>query len=114
MKILVLGDGAIGSLYACRFSLVGLDVTLFARGKRLEALKEKGLLYYEKGLLKNISIKIIDELEDNDIYDYIFATVKYKQVVSALMTLEKNHSKNIVTLTNAVEYNHWTKIVGNR
>jgi 2-dehydropantoate 2-reductase len=114
MRILVFGAGVIGSLYAVRFSSVGLDVTLFARGERLKALKEKGLLYKEKGLLKKASIGITDELKDNDIYDYIFVAVRYEQVESALMALKNNQSKNIVTLTNAVQYDRWTEIIGNR
>jgi 2-dehydropantoate 2-reductase len=114
MRILVFGAGVIGSLYAIRLSSICTDVVLFARGKRKEALKEKGLLYYEKNILKKAQIKIIDKLEDNDIYDFIFVTVRYEQVESALMDLKENNSKNIITLSNAVEYDNWVKIVGNK
>jgi 2-dehydropantoate 2-reductase len=114
MKVLVFGAGVIGSLYAVRFSSAGFDVALLARGKRLEALREKGLLYDEKGSVKKAPIKIINELRDDDIYDYIFVTVRYEQVESALITLEKNQSKNIVTLTNAIQYSRWIKIIGDK
>ncbi|MDR0376097.1 MAG: hypothetical protein LBH85_10345 [Treponema sp.] len=114
MRILVFGAGVIGSLYANRLSSVGVDVVLFARGKRLETLKKKGLLYYEKNVLKKASIKIVDKLENNDIYDYIFVAVRYEQVEGALMDIKDNHSKNILTLSNAVEYDSWVKIVGDK
>ncbi len=45
MRLLIYGAGVIGSLYATLFSQAGYDVTVYARGKRLEALKEKGLIF---------------------------------------------------------------------
>ena len=114
MRILVFGAGVIGSLYAIRLSSICTNVALLARGKRKEILKEKGLLYYEKNILKKAEIKIVDKLENNDIYDYVFVAVRYEQVESALMELKENNSKNIITLSNAVEYDNWVKIVGNK
>jgi 2-dehydropantoate 2-reductase len=114
MKILVFGAGVIGSLYAARFASAGFDTVLFARGKRLEALREKGLLYCEKGATKKNALQIIDEVTDDDVYDYILVTVRYEQVESALTALKNNKSKNIVTLTNAVQYDLWVEIAGNR
>ncbi|MDR2652056.1 MAG: hypothetical protein LBC68_07030 [Prevotellaceae bacterium] len=113
-RILIFGAGVIGSLYAARFSLAGFDVVLLARGKRFETLKKNGLQYYDKGAIKNISIKIIDKLDDNDIYDYIFVTVRYDQSESALMSIKQNQSKNIVTMINTVRYDRWLEIIGDR
>jgi 2-dehydropantoate 2-reductase len=114
MRVLIFGAGVIGSLYAARLSSAGIDVVLFARGQRLETLKKKGLLYQEGNILEKASIKIIDKLEDGDIYDYIFVAVRYEQVEGALMDIKNNHSKNILTLSNAVEYDNWVKIVGDK
>jgi 2-dehydropantoate 2-reductase len=116
MRILIFGAGVIGSLYAVRFSLAGFDVTLFARGKRFEALKKDGLQYSDKAQLKNAPIKIINKLDNNDIYDYIFVTVRYDQAESALMDIKQNQnqSKNIITMINTVGYNRWVEIIGNR
>jgi 2-dehydropantoate 2-reductase len=114
MRVLVFGAGVIGTLYAVRLSSVDIDVVLFARGKRLETLKNGGLQYYEKNILKKASVKIIDKLENDDVYDYIFITVRYEQVEGALMDIKDNHSKNILTLSNAVEYDSWVKIVGDK
>jgi 2-dehydropantoate 2-reductase len=114
MRILIFGAGVIGSLYAVRLSSIGMDVALFARGQRLDALKKKGLLYYEGNILKKAFVKIIDKLENHDVYDYIFVAVRYEQVEGALMEIKDNHSKNILTLSNAIRYDGWLKIAGDK
>jgi 2-dehydropantoate 2-reductase len=43
MKVLVFGAGVIGSAYAGRLAAAGHDVSLFARGRRLEDLRRAGL-----------------------------------------------------------------------
>ena len=45
MRILIYGAGVIGSLYAALFAEAGYDTNIYARGKRLEALRNNGLLY---------------------------------------------------------------------
>ena len=37
MRLLIYGAGVIGSLYAALFAEAGYDVSVYARGKRLEA-----------------------------------------------------------------------------
>lgn len=113
-RLLIFGAGVIGSVYALRFAQYGLDVTVLARGKRLEVLQQKGLLYNEGGVVKQIPIKTIEKLEDNDIYDFILVPVRFDQAESALKVLKDNKSKTIVTLTNTVGYDSWLDIVGDR
>ncbi|WNS46444.1 2-dehydropantoate 2-reductase N-terminal domain-containing protein [Paenibacillus sp. MMS20-IR301] len=114
IKILIVGAGVIGSLYALRFAQSGLDVTLLARGKRLDFLKEYGLLYNDNGTIQQISIKTIDKLVSDDIYDFIFVPVRYDQAESALSAIKNNQSETIITLTNTVGYDRWLEIVGER
>ena len=45
MRILIYGAGVIGSLYAVLFAEAGYDTNIYARGKRLEALRNNGLKY---------------------------------------------------------------------
>lgn len=45
MRILIYGAGVIGSLYAALFAEAGYDTNIYARGKRLEALRNNGLQY---------------------------------------------------------------------
>jgi len=113
-RILIFGAGVVGSIYALRFAQSGLDVTLLARGKRLESLKKDGLRYNDNGVINHISIKTIEKLEDNDIYDFIFVPVRYDQAESALSAIKNNHSKTIITLTNTMGYDRWLEIIGDR
>lgn len=80
MRLLIYGAGVIDCLYATLFSKAGYDVTLYARGKRLEAFKKNGLLYEINGKTYKAEVNIIDSLEENDKYDFIFLTVKENQV----------------------------------
>ena len=45
IRILIYGAGVIGSIYAGYLSLSGCEVSVLARGHRLEELRQKGLLY---------------------------------------------------------------------
>ena len=72
MRILIYGAGVIGSLYAVLLKEAGYDTTIYARGHRLEALQNQGLLYKKNNIIKKVDIKVIDYLHDNDIYDFIF------------------------------------------
>ncbi|MDR1539580.1 MAG: ketopantoate reductase family protein [Clostridiales bacterium] len=113
-RILVFGAGIIGSLYALRFIQTGMDVTLLARGNRLEELRENGLKHSEKGLIKTVPVNLIESLERDDVYDFIFVPVRYDQMPSALMAIQANRSENIVTLANTTGYDEWTSIIGGR
>ncbi|WP_326513913.1 ketopantoate reductase family protein [Clostridium intestinale] len=114
-KILIFGAGVIGSIYAIKFIEAGLDVTIFARSNRFKVLKENGLQYSEKGTVKSIKVNVIDKLENDDVYDFIFVTVHYNQSESALLALKDNQSKNIVMMTNtSMGFSTWQNIVGDR
>jgi 2-dehydropantoate 2-reductase len=113
-RILIFGAGVIGSAYAIKFIEAGIDVTMFARSNRFKELKQNGLRYSEKGEVKSIKINVIDKLENDDVYDFIFVTVRYDQSESALSALKDNQSKNIVTMTNTIGFSTWLDIVGDR
>ncbi|MFB4323323.1 2-dehydropantoate 2-reductase N-terminal domain-containing protein [Priestia sp. BR_2] len=114
-RILIFGAGVIGSMYAMKLIEAGFDVTLFAHSKRFKSLSENGLQYTEKGSVKSIQVKVIDSLENDDIYDFIFVTVRYDRSESALLALKDNQSKHIVTMTsNSIGFSSWLDIVGDR
>lgn len=113
MRILIYGAGVIGCLYATLFSEAGYDTTIYARGKRLELFREKGLLYSKNKRLKKANVTICDKVEKEDVYDYVFLTVKENQVHDALRELKNNDSPNIVTMVNTLEpYSTWEKLCG--
>jgi len=113
-KILFFGAGVIGSLYAGKLALAGQNVTVLARGKRLEELKQKGLvLYSEKFGEENPKISVISELKSDDIYDYVFVTLRNDNLNEALPVLSQNQSRNFVFMVNAVTgYSDWIKYLG--
>lgn len=114
-RILIFGAGVIGSAYALKFIDAGIDITMFARSSRYTTLKENGLQYNEKGKIKSIKVNVIDNLENDDVYDFIFVTVRYDQVESALLSLKDNRSKNIVTMTNnSLGFSAWLDITHDR
>lgn len=56
---------------------------------------------------------IIENLRNEDTYDFIFLTVRENQVHQALNELRNNNSSNIVTMVNTIEtYNEWERICG--
>lgn len=113
MKLLIYGAGVIGSLYAALFGEAGYDVTVYARGRRLELLESKGLLYLQKGKIKRADVKIVSKLSDDDIYDFIFLSVRENQLYEALEELKTNKSTCIVTLANSIDdYEKWENICG--
>ena len=99
MRILIYGAGVTGSLYAVLLKEAGYYTTIYARGHRLEALQNQGFLYKKNNIIKKVDIKIIDHLQDNDIYDFIFLTVRENQLYQALKELKSNALfKKIVAL----------------
>lgn len=113
MRLLIYGAGAIDCLYAALFGEAGYDTALYARGKRLESLKDSGLLYIKDRKLSKARVSIIGKVEADDLYDFIFLTVRENQVHEALKELSKNKSPNIVTMVNTLEtYSSWEKICG--
>lgn len=113
MRVLIYGAGVIGCLYATLFSKAGFDTTIYARGRRLESFKQNGLLYFKNKKIKKVKVNIIDKVEANDIYDFVFLTVKSNQVHTVLEELKNNNSPNIVTMLNTLEkYNTWEEICG--
>lgn len=113
MRILVYGAWVIGFLYAVLLKEAGYDTTIYARGHRLEALQNQGLLYKKNNIIKKVDIKVIDHLQDNDIYDFIFLTVRENQLYQALKELKSNKSKTIITMVNTLDnYEKLESIVG--
>ena len=92
----------IGSLYAALFSEAGVDTSVYARGTRLETLRRNGLQYEKDGAVCTANVCVLDTLRPNDIYDFIFLTVR------------ENQSPCIVTMVNSIEdYDIWEQLCGN-
>ena len=71
MRILIYGAGVLGSLYAALLAKAGYDISIYARGKRLEVLKNNGLLYKKDQSIIKAEIKILGKVPNDDMYDYV-------------------------------------------
>ena len=113
MRILIFGAGGIGSLYGALLAEAGYDVSVYARGRRLESLTQDGLLYKRKSKIRRASVNILSRLEAKDCYDLILLTVRENQLHVALEELRQNISPTIVTMVNSLEtYDSWDAICG--
>lgn len=114
MKILIYGAGVIGSLYAALLSEnKDNDVAVYARGKRLDELRINGLRYSKNGEVHTADIEVVEAVKNDDIFDYIFLTVRENQLYKALEELRNNISGTIVTMVNSLDdYKKWEDICG--
>lgn len=113
MKVLIYGAGVIGSLYAVLFSEAGADVTIYARSGRLEYLRQNGLLYKKDGQIKKAEVRVISEVDADELYDFILLSVRENQLRKALSELKTQKSPTIVTMVNTIEpYSELEKYCG--
>ena len=89
MRILVLGAGVIGSVYAGRLVQAGHDVVLLARGPRLVDLQTRGLVLEdaESGDRSVFPVPAVSELAADDRFDLVLVPVRAEQLRSTLPVL---------------------------
>jgi len=89
LKILIYGAGVIGSIFATKLALSRQDVTMLARGKRIEELNEKGSVICnpKTGKEEIARVKVIDKLLPDMEYDYIFVVMQKTQVEKKFVTI---------------------------
>ncbi|MBX4271957.1 ketopantoate reductase family protein [Clostridium estertheticum] len=92
MKILIYGAGVLGSYAAHELKRVGHEVTILVRGKRYEALKEKGLVIRHWLQRKTTvdKINVVKELLPEDQYDVTFIVMQSSQVNAILPAISAN------------------------
>src|SRR5690554_1164417 len=106
MKILILGAGVIGRIYASRLFDAGIDVTLLARDKNHETIKRKGvevrnILTDEKTIGQ---IPLTTRISSNESYDLIIVTVRLDQLETIHRILNDSKSaKAIMFMLNNIE-----------
>ena len=101
-RILVIGAGVIGSLYATKIAKNGGTVSILARGERFDQIKNDGLIIksVRSGRMEKVSVNVIDVLEENDYYDFILVTIRSENLQEMYPVLKRNCSPNIVFMVN--------------
>lgn len=110
LKIGVIGLGGVGGYIGAKLILKGLcDVTLFARGEHLEAIKKNGLKIkdvQDEFVVK--PLRVIDSQNDDscEIFDIIFVTTKSYSFKQISKILDRHCGENtlIIPLANGVNH----------
>jgi len=89
VRILVLGAGVIGSVYAGQLMRAGHDVVLVARGARLADLRAHGLILQdaESGSRLALTASTVSVPDPNDHFDLVLVPVRAEQLRSTLPIL---------------------------
>lgn len=98
MKVLVVGAGVLGSYYAAQLAEHGVEVELLARGRRLAALREHGLLLAEgNGPVRRVEVPVVERADGS--HQLALVLVHAQQAVEALRQLRGTDTL-VVTMLN--------------
>ena len=107
MKICVIGAGAIGGMMAVKLGLAGEDVTVIARGPKLEAIRKNGFkLIWEDGTEHVAEVGATDKIGEVGNQDVIILAVKahhHDQVAREVPSLVGDDTM-IVTVQNGIPW----------
>ncbi len=107
MKICVIGAGAIGGMMAVKLGLAGEDVTVIARGPKLEAIRKNGFkLIWEDGTEHVAKVGATDKIGEVGPQDVVILAVKahhLDQVAREMPSLVGDDTM-IVTVQNGIPW----------
>ncbi len=107
MKIAVFGTGAVGGYFGGRLRAAGETVTFIARGRRLAALRDRGMsIVSPLGDLELRDVTATDRPDDAGPVDVVLFTVKLYDAEAAAEQLAPmlGAETAVVTLQNGVEF----------
>ncbi|BAW07314.1 ketopantoate reductase family protein [Nocardia seriolae] len=97
-RVLVLGAGVIGRVYAARLAAAGTDVELLARGSTLRALARQPITLRSRGRSQRVPVSVVDTARGR--YHAVLVAVRRDQLDSALAQLDSIDCGEVVTLCN--------------
>ena len=103
MKTLIYGAGPIGSLYAYLLHEAGKDVTILARNKQFNFIKENGVVLVNEftGEKATAKVNAVDKLDEKDAYDLVVVAIRKNKIPPVLSVLSQNQNvKNILFMGN--------------
>ena len=102
VRILIIGAGVNGSAIASCLYNADINVTVLARGKRYEQLRDEGIVIEDpfKSTRSVTRVPVIKSLDPQDCYDFILVIVRKNQALDLIPVLAQNKSPNIVFMGN--------------
>ena len=87
MRILVIGAGVIGSVYAARLASSGNDVTVLARGSRLHALQKHGIELDDGAWETATPVHAVPVIAPEESFDLVLVAVRADQLSAIIPVL---------------------------
>ncbi len=115
MKISIYGAGAIGGYLAVDLALAGQDVTVIARNKNLEAIRNNGMkLIIDGGERIATNISVTDDPAEAGPQDYVFMATKSHQAIDLVEMMQPllGPDTAIITAQNGVPWWYFYKLDG--
>lgn len=105
LRVAVFGAGAIGSFYGARLSDGGASVSLIARGRQLEAIRERGLTITTPNVTRTYTLPATDDPDAVGPVDVVLFTVKSYDTIEAAERLGPllHSSTAVVSLQNGID-----------
>jgi len=111
MNIAVIGAGRIGSAFAFHLARAGHELTVIARGSRLDALRGEGAIVALGG--ERAPVGVAAELNTTVPYDLVLVTVLSHQVDGLLPALRASAAKSVLFLFNTFDkIDRWRDALG--
>jgi ketopantoate reductase len=116
MRVLVFGAGPLGSLMAARLLEAGHEVSLLARGQRLDDLKNHGVVLEDEvsGEREVAHVPVVTSLAPDDDYDLVMVVMRKNQAEMILPALAANRRvpTYLFMMNNAAGPTQLTEAVG--
>ncbi|MGD0250340.1 MAG: 2-dehydropantoate 2-reductase [Thermoplasmata archaeon] len=97
MKVVILGAGAVGSLFAARLAQAGHAVTLVGRPDHVAQIRASGLRVLDHGV-ELVPLVAVTELPDETVTEAAFVTTKTFDLAAAAATLARAVRSPVPTL----------------
>jgi 2-dehydropantoate 2-reductase len=107
VQIAIVGPGGIGSTFAFQLSEAGHDVTVIARGTRLEQLRHAGAIVTVEG--ERAAVDVSAELDTTTHWDLVLVTVLASQVDVLLPALSASAAKSVMFMFNTFQSLDWLR-----
>jgi 2-dehydropantoate 2-reductase len=98
MRIAAMGAGGVGGYFGARLHQAGHDVSFFARGRHLEAIRSNGLKVESAHGNAQLKVRVLEDPREADVADVVLFAVKLWDTESAAERLRPVVGKDTVVI----------------